>query len=259
MKKIYLIGKFNTVLQDISSYLSPFFHLQVCINNHKILKGMLELDMPDLVLISLTGMNEESGKLFDELKTNYPHTPVLCIGTANELSSFDEYFARKQFHLLTRPVSNDKILETINELLQITIDSELDLEKEEKLEKKSILLVDDNAFQLRTLNEILKEKYEVRMATSGKKALKLIEKKVPDLIFLDYEMPTCDGKMTLEQIREIEEAKDVPVVFFTGVRDKEHIQAVLKLKPAAYLLKPASTEIIHETIDKVLEKDEVAC
>lgn len=114
------------------------------------------------------------------------------------------------------------------------------------------MLVDDNAMQLRTLNEMLKQKYEVQMATSGMKALTLIGKKKPDIIFLDYEMPMCDGKMTLEMIREVEEAKDIPVVFLTGVNDKEHIEAVLRLKPAGYLLKPASADMIFSTLDKFL-------
>ena len=75
---------------------------------------------------------------------------------------------------------------------------------------------------------------------------------VPDVILLDYEMPMCDGKMTLQMIRELEEAKDIPVVFLTGVSEKEHIKAVLGLHPAGYLLKPASAEVIFETLNKIL-------
>ena len=99
-----------------------------------------------------------------------------------------------------------------------------------KTARKLILLVDDDGMQLRTLNGMLKDNYDIRMATSGMQALTLIGKKKPDLIFLDYEMPVCDGRMTLEMIRELEEAKDIPVVFLTGVNDKEHIQAYLNLK-----------------------------
>ena len=80
----------------------------------------------------------------------------------------------------------------------------------------------------------------------------MIGKKKPDMIFLDYEMPICDGKMTLEMIRGMEESKDIPVVFLTGVSDKEHIAAVLDLKPAGYLLKPADAERIYSIIEKVL-------
>ncbi len=122
------------------------------------------------------------------------------------------------------------------------------------MKKKGILLVDDNAVQLRVLREILKEEYDIQMATSGMKAIMMIAKKKPDIIILDYDMPVCDGKMTLHMIRDVEEAKDIPVVFLTGIRDIEHIQAVLALNPAAYLLKPAKKEVLVETIEKILGK-----
>ena len=90
------------------------------------------------------------------------------------------------------------------------------------------------------------------MATSGTQALTMIGKEKPDMIFLDYEMPGCDGKRTLEMIREVDEIKDIPVVFLTGVSDKEYIEAVLELNPAGYLLKPAEASRILDTIEKVL-------
>jgi CheY-like chemotaxis protein len=90
------------------------------------------------------------------------------------------------------------------------------------------------------------------MATSAMQALNLISTNVPDMIFLDYEMPICDGKKTLEMIRERDETKDVPVVFLTGLGDKKHIDAVLQLKPAGYLLKPAKSKTIYAIVEKIL-------
>ena len=75
-------------------------------------------------------------------------------------------------------------------------------------------------------------------------------KQRPDVILLDYEMPVCDGRQTLEMIRADEEMKDIPVIFLTGVNDRENIQAVLRLRPAGYLLKPAVPERRIETIEK---------
>lgn len=252
MKKIFMIGKFNAVFQDINDYLSKHFQMQVCVDNLEMVKGMLKLNQPDLVIISLIGLDKDSGRIFSELRFNHVHTPVICIGTDTEQADFGEYFRTKQFHALKRPVSNAQILECASELLQLSYDEEQGTVTDKKSEKKCILLVDDNAMQLRTLNELLKNKYDVQMATSGMKALTLIGKRVPDVIFLDYEMPVCDGKMTLQMIRELEEAKDIPVVFLTGVSEKEHIKAVLGLHPAGYLLKPASAEMIYETINKIL-------
>lgn len=41
----------------------------------------------------------------------------------------------------------------------------------------------------------------------------MIDKRQPDLVVLDYEMPDCDGKETLELIRSKEATKDIPWLF----------------------------------------------
>lgn len=87
---------------------------------------------------------------------------------------------------------------------------------------------------------------------SGVNAIKAIGKKRPDLILLDYEMPVCDGRQTLEMLRADEESKRIPVVFLTGVNDHAHIEAVLSLRPAGYLLKPPDKKMIVDTIRKAI-------
>ena len=72
------------------------------------------------------------------------------------------------------------------------------------------------------------------------------------MIFLDYNMPVCDGRQTLKMIREFEPAKNIPVVFLTGIGDKAHIEMVLKLNPAGYLLKPVKQETLFDIIAEVL-------
>ena len=148
------------------------------------------------------------------------------------------------------PVEYAKVLDIMCRILNVEYEEGRIVDRQDR--RKRILLVDDSAIQLRALHDLLKEKYDVRMATSGMQALTMIGKQVPDVIFLDYEMPVCDGKMTLEMIRELEETKDTPVVFLTGVNDKEHIESVLQLKPSGYLLKPASADKIYSTLDRIL-------
>lgn len=143
------------------------------------------------------------------------------------------------------------------ETLKAQIEAMIGMEEEEPLKKpekpkQQILLVDDNAIQLRALKGALQKYYDVAMATSGKEAVHMIEKKLPDMVFLDYEMPEWNGKMTLEQIRQIPGAEALPVVFLTGIKNKENIKAVLGLKPAGYLLKPANQDMIMDTIQKIL-------
>lgn len=54
-------------------------------------------------------------------------------------------------------------------------------------------------------------------------------------------------------IRADEKFKDIPVIFLTGVADKEHIAAVLKLKPNGYFLKPPEREKLLNSIEKILD------
>ena len=249
MKRILFVGKFNGIVQD-NHFFDNLFDAQICVDNVVMVKGMLKIKKPELVVISLNGISVEAKEIFEELKQNYPKMPVICLGTNQEVKLHMSSISTKQFITLITPLDDKEILDAICNIL----DSREDVQQsvETKGEKKSILLVDDSNVQLRALNELLKEKYEVRMSTSGMQALTMIGKKKPDMIFLDYEMPICDGKMTLEMIRGMEESKDIPVVFLTGVSDKEHIAAVLDLKPAGYLLKPADAERIYSIIEKVL-------
>ena len=58
----------------------------------------------------------------------------------------------------------------------------------------------------------------------------------------------------MEEIQTDEELKDIPVVFLTAVSDRAHIEAVLKLKPSGYLLKPIEQNKLVDTIEKVLSE-----
>lgn len=246
MKKILFVGKFNDIIKD-SHCFDELFEIQICVASAKMVKGMLRIKHPDLVVISLAGISTGVNEIFEELKNNYSELPVICIGTNQEVKVWLNNNNSRNMLTLIAPIDDKRILDTICNVLGTKGNDGKD-------DKKSILLVDDSNIQLRTLNDLLKNKYEVRMATSGMQALTLIGKKKPDMIFLDYEMPVCDGRMTLEMIRELEEAKNIPVVFLTGVSSQEHIKAVLKLNPAGYILKPADADRIYSIIEEVLGK-----
>lgn len=117
---------------------------------------------------------------------------------------------------------------------------------------KKILLIDDSIIQIRLMEGLLKNKYEVIASTSGMKGVDLAKANLPDLIFLDYDMPIIDGRSTLRLLKENNDTMNIPVIFLTGVNDKEHIQQVLKLHPAGYLLKPAKPERLYESIRNIL-------
>ncbi len=257
MKKILLVGKLNSVMKETNKFLSQFFHVQLCSENAGVLEGMLKIVNPDLVLISLIGAYDIDTSIFFMLSDQYAKIPVLTIGTKEESSAFFKYYENSQFENLIRPIENTAIMDAVCRKLGV---NEEDIErdsaeiKKEKADKKRILVVDDNGTALRTMKAMLEEYYEVAVAISGAQAMTSIGKKRPDLILLDYEMPVCDGKMTLEMIRADEEMKSIPVIFLTAINDRANIEAVLKLKPAGYFLKPAVKDRLLAEIERILKE-----
>lgn len=255
MKKILLIGKLNNVVKETNAFLAQFFHVQLCSENAGVLEGMMKIVNPDLVLISLIGAYDIDTSMFFMLSNQYEEIPVLTIGTQEESAKFFKYYEGAQFENLIRPVEHTVIMDAVCRRLGLD-KAEVEREAKEQRKgnsgKKRVLVVDDNGTTLRTMKAMLENNYEVALAISGAQAMTSIGKSRPDLILLDYEMPVCDGRMTLEMIRADEEMKDIPVVFLTAINDRANIEAVLKLKPAGYFLKPAVKERLIAEIEKIL-------
>ncbi len=117
---------------------------------------------------------------------------------------------------------------------------------------KHVLVIDDDPRMLKLIKEELRDKYNVATAVSGRIAMNFLERKKTDLILLDYEMPEEDGPAVLEKLRANENTKDIPVIFLTGINDRDKIQKVLAMKPQGYLLKPIECAKLVQTIRQVI-------
>lgn len=120
--------------------------------------------------------------------------------------------------------------------------------------KKHILIVDDDSRVLKLVKNILSDRYNVATAISGKVAMKFLENKETDLVLLDYEMPGESGAEILQKIRGNARFQKLPVVFLTGVTEKERIQQVLSFSPQGYLLKPINAERLNDTIEDIFKR-----
>ena len=118
-----------------------------------------------------------------------------------------------------------------------------------RLQKKKILVVDDDGTMLRTIKSWLSSRYQVYMVNSGMTAIAFLAKNMVDLILLDYEMPVTPGPKVLEMLRSESFTKDIPVMFLTVKSDKESVMQVLSLKPEKYLLKTMPPAELVANID----------
>ena len=128
-------------------------------------------------------------------------------------------------------------------------------EEQEVTNRKSKILVVDDSLTIREgMRQLLMEDYEIAVAESGVAAIRTITLNQPDLVLLDYEMPVCDGRQTLEMLRSEKAFEDIPVMFLTGRRDPESMIKVMPLKPAGYLIKSSKPADIKKEIDTFFEK-----
>ena len=90
----------------------------------------------------------------------------------------------------------------------------------------TILIVDDNPENLTLLGELLRDRFKVRAANSGPRALQLAgQAPLPDLILLDIMMPGMSGFEVLEQLRLDDQTRDIPVIITTamsGTAEEQH-------------------------------------
>lgn len=213
---------------------------------------MIEFTNPDMILMNVMEYEDIDESIFGLLENTYDDIPVLVFGTQASCNRYKSYLEKEQFVELNRPVNQEILMQCC---YQLTGDGGTTAAKRSALteeEMKKILVVDDSPVTLRGIKAMLDKDYQITVATSGEQALQSLKKRQPDLILLDYEMPGIDGRETLERIREDETLCDIPVIFLTGVADKEHIAAVLKLNPAGYFLKPADRDRLVKTIEEVL-------
>lgn len=111
-------------------------------------------------------------------------------------------------------------------------------------EKPMILCVDDEPTNLRFLMEILKEDYQVYLAPTGERALTFLQKRRPDLILLDVEMPGMNGYEVIREIKKNPAWKDIPIIFLTGLEGRDKEQYAFDLGAVDYILKPISVGIV---------------
>lgn len=254
MKRIMLIGKFNTTVQNLNRILSKEYQIQLAPDQVEVVTGMLKMEVPDLVLVSTAGMEEYHRDIFSHLQENYSYIPVVYVGTGEELRLFKDFQESEQFQAIARPVQVRDISWAISQKLSGDMESQEDVEEEERAswEKKRVFIIDDSGIQRNMLQNLLKSKYEVMATESGMEALRMMRKWLPDLILLDYDMPDHDGKEIFTMLQKEKRYCEIPVVFLTGVKEKEKIQAVLGMVPAGYLLKPVEQGRLMELLESLI-------
>ncbi len=116
----------------------------------------------------------------------------------------------------------------------------------------NILVVDDEAGPRESLRMILNLEHDVRMASSGKEALSMIEDSKPDLVFLDIRMPEMDGTEVLRRIKEM--SPDIEVAMITAYAAVQSAQRAMRLGALDYITKPFGVAEVEAVVERALAR-----
>ncbi len=87
------------------------------------------------------------------------------------------------------------------------------------MRNKTILIADDDAAILDSLQIMLEmADYEVSTTIDGK-VFAMIKQKKPDLLLLDIWMSGADGRKICKKMKSIEETRDIPIIMISASRD----------------------------------------
>ncbi|HBA96662.1 MAG TPA: hypothetical protein DCZ23_01000, partial [Lachnospiraceae bacterium] len=262
-----ITGNNKMVINEFFNNMDFSFECISTSNRYDDIVNHLKYINPDVFVYCLMGETPDEMKKFinEEREISKKQIPIVIIGESKDCTQLLKIAPVINPTVFQKPYSFQNIEEKIVEMLdnkKRTINKTLvkdkdviskaedavksvekllaNLEAKEKLEgrRKHVLVVDDDSSVLKLVKGYLSSKYDVATAKSGKVAMKFLETKTTDMILLDYEMPDDNGATVLRKLRAIDKTKNIPVVFLTGVREKEKIQEVLSLNPRGYLLKP---------------------
>lgn len=127
--------------------------------------------------------------------------------------------------------------------------------------ERKVLVVDDNAVNLKYMEIFLKKQgFEVELATNGIEAIEAVKAESYDAILMDIAMPHMDGIEATRQIRESTDFKvrqDVPVVAMTAHALKGDREAFLAAGMSEYVGKPINPDNLLRILFGLLQQPDV--
>ena len=190
---------------------------------------------------------------------------VSCNSEPGKGSTFKLTFLKGDSHFENAEITNDvqKRSQLFDELIvdeteesnspENTIISESDLQKVMLTEKRTVLIVDDNAEIRGYLIKLFSEKHIVYSAENGEEALKLTKKHMPDLVISDITMEEMDGLELCRKIKESNDLSHIPVILLTASKNPEiHLQGINE-GADDYITKPFDDDILVARVESLLK------
>ncbi|MBL4704402.1 MAG: response regulator [Flavobacteriales bacterium] len=116
-------------------------------------------------------------------------------------------------------------------------------------EIETVLIVDDSVENLKLLSGLLKDKYTIKVAKDGKKAVEIVSADPDvDLVLMDVMMPVMDGFEASRSIKNNPSTQHIPIIFLTGLNEVKDETKAFEAGAADFITKPFNVEVVKARI-----------
>jgi CheY-like chemotaxis protein len=122
----------------------------------------------------------------------------------------------------------------------------------------SVVLADDDADHALLFGRVLDQvdpSKKLHIVRDGQELLSFLTQQVPDLLFLDLNMPARHGLECLWEIRQTLRLKDLPVVVYTSSTQMTDIQRSYLHEADLYMVKPFNSVHLRNALELILSME----
>ena len=124
-----------------------------------------------------------------------------------------------------------------------------------QIDKRKILIVDDEPSVRQVLRRTLNKNYIVLEAADGEEAVNMARKEKPALVLMDLMMPKMDGYTSCHVIKTDPVTKVIPVVILTAVGHELNAKLARGLGADGYITKPFRSQDLLDSVDQFLRTE----
>ena len=123
--------------------------------------------------------------------------------------------------------------------------------------KKTALIVEDNALNLKLMRDLLEASNIATLQTKdGTRALERVREHRPDIVLMDIQLPDVSGLDVTRQLKTDAELRDIPIIAVTALALRGDEERVLEAGCDAYISKPISVASFLDEVLKFLGEDD---
>ena len=249
-KKIIYVDDVNYSLLSVKSRLRKYYEVYTAESSVKLFE-YLDNFKPEMILLDVNMPDIDGYEIIKSLKVDnrYADIPVIFLTSNSDKESVVKGLSLGAADYMIKPFSTEKLIKTLDNILYPK-DLKQSSQEEGNDNKPNILAVDDAVSMLRAIQYALRDRYRVNLLSKSEDVLDFLKTEKPDLILLDYVMPTLNGFDLINIIKKMPDNKDTPIIILTTEGTPEHVNEAINLGASDFIVKPFNPKELNNKVAK---------